>query len=207
MDVHDNPSAAALGVFAETAAGSVCGAPGVALDAALRRSRRSATANSSRRCCTPSSRSDPSWPPTLLWLACYAGDRGDAERGLGLLRRAGAPDGDLVQLFERFRPAARVGLAATSAAGAGRAASTRWATSTASSCRSNGGLCGYISRPPPICTTDRSGPVRRRRAGQGAVRDDVDALAEAFGDRLVCDAVLFDGGAFASRCRGASGTS
>lgn len=56
MDVHDNPSAAALGVFAETAAGSACGAPGVALDAALRRSRRSATANSSRRCCTPSSR-------------------------------------------------------------------------------------------------------------------------------------------------------
>src|SRR4029453_15454980 len=49
---------------------------------------------------------DPSWPLTLTSLARYASDRGDAERGLALLRRAGTPrDDDRVQLLERFRPA------------------------------------------------------------------------------------------------------
>src|SRR6185295_10885507 len=33
---------------------------------------------------------DSSWPLTLMWLARYASDRGDAERGLSLVRRAGA---------------------------------------------------------------------------------------------------------------------
>ena len=41
-------------------------------------------------------------------LARYASDRGDAERGLALLRRAGLPpDHELVQLLEHFQPAPR----------------------------------------------------------------------------------------------------
>jgi tetratricopeptide (TPR) repeat protein len=50
---------------------------------------------------------DPSWPLTLMELARYASDRGDAERGLSLLRRAGAPpDHQLVRAarFLRCRP-------------------------------------------------------------------------------------------------------
>jgi hypothetical protein len=44
-------------------------------------------------------------------LARYASDRGDAQRGLLLLRRAGAPrEDELVQLLENFQPAPRPGL-------------------------------------------------------------------------------------------------
>jgi tetratricopeptide (TPR) repeat protein len=47
---------------------------------------------------------DPQWSPTLIDLARYASDRGDAARGLALLRRAGAPcDHVLVELLERFQ--------------------------------------------------------------------------------------------------------
>jgi hypothetical protein len=54
---------------------------------------------------------DSSWPLTLMSLARYASDRGDAERGLSLLRRAGATaEHELVVLLERFQPAPRPGL-------------------------------------------------------------------------------------------------
>lgn len=51
---------------------------------------------------------DPEWAPALFDLARYASDRGDAERGLSLLRRAGARrDDNLFELLEHFRPRAR----------------------------------------------------------------------------------------------------
>ncbi len=54
---------------------------------------------------------DPSWPLTLMSLARYASDRGDAERAMALLRRAGAPrEHELVQLLEHFQPAPRAGM-------------------------------------------------------------------------------------------------
>ena len=47
---------------------------------------------------------DPDWPLPLIDLARIASDRGDVERGLALLRRAGAgPDHPLVQLLEAHR--------------------------------------------------------------------------------------------------------
>ena len=47
---------------------------------------------------------DPDWPLPLIDLARIASDRGDVERGLGLLRRAGAgPDHPLVVLLEAHR--------------------------------------------------------------------------------------------------------
>ncbi|MHB1166219.1 MAG: SEC-C metal-binding domain-containing protein [Candidatus Nanopelagicales bacterium] len=53
---------------------------------------------------------DPSWPPALLDLARVASDRGDAEHGLSLLRRAGAGSDDgLVLLLERHRVPAPTG--------------------------------------------------------------------------------------------------
>lgn len=54
---------------------------------------------------------DPDWPLPLRELARIASDRGDAERGLALLRRAGAePDHPLVELLERYRPEPRTDL-------------------------------------------------------------------------------------------------
>ena len=51
---------------------------------------------------------DPDWPLTLIDLARFASDRGDVERGLGLLRRAGVgPDHPLVDLLEAHRAAPR----------------------------------------------------------------------------------------------------
>jgi len=47
---------------------------------------------------------DPDWPLPLIDLARIASDRGDVERGLGLLRRAGVgPDYPLVALLEAHR--------------------------------------------------------------------------------------------------------
>jgi hypothetical protein len=47
---------------------------------------------------------DPDWPLPLLDLARNANDRGDVERGLGLLRRAGAgPGHPLVELLQAHR--------------------------------------------------------------------------------------------------------
>ncbi len=47
---------------------------------------------------------DPQWSPALVDLARYASDRGDAARGLALLRRAGTPDDhELVELLEHFQ--------------------------------------------------------------------------------------------------------
>ncbi len=54
---------------------------------------------------------DIGWPLTLLDLARFASDRGDAERGLALLRRAGAvPEHPLIGLLEAVRPQARTDL-------------------------------------------------------------------------------------------------
>lgn len=51
---------------------------------------------------------DPAWPLPLLDLARFASDRGDAARGLSLLRRAGAlPDHPLITLLERYQPEPR----------------------------------------------------------------------------------------------------
>ncbi|MGH3778417.1 MAG: SEC-C domain-containing protein [Pseudonocardiaceae bacterium] len=51
---------------------------------------------------------DPQWSPALVDLARYASDRGDAARGLALLRRAGIPpDHVLVEVLEHFQAVPR----------------------------------------------------------------------------------------------------
>ncbi|WP_040539108.1 SEC-C metal-binding domain-containing protein [Mycolicibacterium tusciae] len=51
---------------------------------------------------------DPDWPLPLLDLARFASDRGDVERGVSLLHRAGvAPDDELLVLLEQHRPGPR----------------------------------------------------------------------------------------------------
>src|SRR5664279_4009041 len=142
---------------------------------------------------------DPSWPLTLMSLARYASDRGDAERGLALLRRAGAPrEHELVQLLEHFRPAPRPGLGRNHPCwcGSGRkykvchlhreqlplAERAAWLYQKAGVDLFNGAF----------------GPLLVETAQARARYWDLsDALARAIHDGLACDAVLFEGGAFA----------
>ncbi len=143
---------------------------------------------------------DPDWPLPLFDLARIASDRGDVERGLALLRRAGAgPDHPLVELLEQHRAEPRRDLG-----------------------RNQPCWCGS-GRKYKKCHLGREQlPLAERvgwlymKAGQHAqltgwndlvaeagyercryAVDDPDALAAALDDPLVLDAVLFEGGAFA----------
>jgi SEC-C motif len=143
---------------------------------------------------------DPDWPLPLFDLARIASDRGDVERGLALLRRAGAgPDHPLVELLERYRAEPRRDLG-----------------------RNQPCWCGS-GRKYKKCHLGREQlPLAERvdwlymKAGQHALLtgwndllaeagyercrygvDDPDALAAALDDPLVLDAVLFEGGVFA----------
>ncbi len=141
---------------------------------------------------------DGEWRPALFDLADIASDRGDAERGLSLLRRAGAPSDDgLVVLLERFRPTDRKGLGRNEPCWCGsgrkykachRGRETRpleerafWLYQKAA---------GYLG----------SGPWRAGLLDLAEIRswhwEQTDAVYAALEDPLVCDAMLFEGGAF-----------
>ncbi len=141
---------------------------------------------------------DPSWPPTLLSLARYAGDRGDAERGLSLLRRAGAPpDDDMVVLFESFRstPRPKLGRNHPCWCGSGRKYTV---------CHLNREQLPLEQRaawlyqkasydlPDGPFTPDLLDAARERTR----YFDAPDALEWAFDEGLAADVVLFEGGAF-----------
>jgi hypothetical protein len=103
---------------------------------------------------------DATWTPALFELARYASGRGYAQRGLSLLRRAGAPaDDELVVLLQRFCRSSGRTSAATRHVGAARDASTRCATAAGSSCRWRNGPRGCIR-----------GRARTWRTGRGAAR-------------------------------------
>jgi tetratricopeptide (TPR) repeat protein len=144
---------------------------------------------------------DPDWPLPLLDLARIASDRGDAERGLELLRRAGAePEHPLMELLTRYRtePRRDIGRNEPCWCGSGRkykkchlghevlplADRAAWLYSKAfqhmlvSDCDDQLLEVGY---------------ERCRYADD----DDPDVLVAALGDPLVIDAMLFEGGAFA----------
>jgi len=142
---------------------------------------------------------DPDWPLPLFDLARIASDRGDVERGLALLRRAGAgPDDPLVELLEQHRAGPRrdIGRNELCWCGSGRKYKK----------------CHLGREQLPLA--ERVGWLYMK-AGQHALLsgwddllaeaayercryavDDPDALAAAMDDPLVLDAVLFEGGAF-----------
>lgn len=200
MDVNDDQSAAALGVFAETAEPL---APRAARPALrwLRAKALEALGDCEEAEATlhAAESLDPSWPPALLSLARYAGDRGDAERGLALLRRAGAPDDDeLVQLFDRFRPAPRAGLGRNERCWCGSGRKYK-------ACHLNREQlpleqrAAWLYQKAAIDLIDGAFGSLFIDAAQVRARygDSSEALVAAFGDPLVCDAVLFEGEAFA----------
>lgn len=142
---------------------------------------------------------NPDWPLPLFDLARIASDRGDVERGLTLLRRAGAePDYPLVELLEMYRaePRRDVGRNDLCWCGSGRKYKkchlgreqlplddrARWLYAKAIQHALVSGWNDLL-----IEVADE----RSRHAG-----DDPDALNTALGDPLVIDAVLFEGGAF-----------
>jgi hypothetical protein len=143
---------------------------------------------------------DPDWPLPLIDLARIASDRGDVERGLGLLRRAGAgPDHPMVELLQAHRAEPRRDLGRNDPCwcGSGRkykkchlgheqlalAERVNWLYSKAIQYLQVAGWQDLLAEV---------GYERYRHT-----HDVADALTAGMGDPLVIDAVLFEGGAFA----------
>lgn len=141
---------------------------------------------------------DTEWPSVLLDLARFASDRGDAERGLALLRRAGAPPDDpLAQVLAQYRSAPRTDVGRNDACwcGSGRKYKkchlgheemslderARWLYIKASQ---------QVLAMPWSELTDE---VAEERAAHAMSEEEAEAL---WSDPLVIDAVLFEGGAF-----------
>jgi tetratricopeptide (TPR) repeat protein len=142
---------------------------------------------------------DPAWPLPLFDLARYASDRSDAERGLALLRRAGAsPDDELVELLERFRPPAHPELGRNQPCWCGSGRKYK-------QCHQHREQLSLPERAPwlyhkaQIYLSD--GPWRTYIIEVATARseywDAPGAVYVALKDPLVLDAILFEGGGLA----------
>lgn len=144
---------------------------------------------------------DPHWPLPLFDLARLASDRGDAEAGLELLRRAGAgSEHPLVHLLEQHRAAPRndVGRNEPCWCGSGR---------KYKKCHLGGEQLSLAERVGWLYAKAhqqlRGGEWGELLAAVGYERvrhleDELDdLLTEARADPLAIDTVLFEGGAFA----------
>ena len=193
--------AAALGVFAEVLEPKVpraarvafCWLRAVALE-------RIGDIEAAERELLAAESMDTDWPPPLFDLARIASDRGDVERGLALLHRAGAgPDYPLVELLEQHRAEPRRDLGRNQLCWCGSGRKYK--------------KCHLGREELPLA--ERVGWLYMK-AGQHALlsgwndllaeagyercryaENDPDALTAALDDPLVVDAVLFEGGAFA----------
>ena len=140
---------------------------------------------------------DPAFEPVLFDLARYASDRGDAERGLSLLRRAGAQDDDpLVVMLEAHRVPERADMSRNSPCwcGSGRkykachrgkeqqplAERATWLYAKARM---------YLEEGPWRSLVLDLARTRVRPRGEGH-------LLDALTDPLVIDAALAEGGGF-----------
>lgn len=139
------------------------------------------------------------WPLTLMSLARYASDRGDAEGGLGLLRRAGAAaDHELVVVLERFRPVPRTDIGRNDRCWCGSERKYK-------ACHLNNELLPLEQRAVWLyhkaggnLLEGEFGPLLFEAAqARSAEWDTPDALGRALQDELAIDVVLFEGGAFA----------
>ena len=143
---------------------------------------------------------DPDWPLPLIDLARIASDRGDVERGLGLLRRAGVgPDHPLVLLLEahRVEPRRDLGRNEPCWCGSGRkykkchlgreqlalAERVNWLYEKAAQYAHAAGWRELLAE------------VSYERYRH--THDIAEALDAGMADPLVMDVVLFEGGAFA----------
>lgn len=141
---------------------------------------------------------DPNAPLPLYELARYASDRGDAERGLSLLRRAGAPaDDEPVELLESLRPVERRDIGRNSPCWCGSGRKYK--------------VCHMRHETLPLAERAawlyqkagahlQEGPWRTEVIDLAEIRaqywTEVDALLRGLTDPLVCDVLMFEGGAF-----------
>lgn len=142
---------------------------------------------------------DPRWSPALVDLARYASDRGDAARGLALLRRVEAPsDHPLVGLLERFvaEPRSDVGRNDPCWCGSGRKYKKCHLHREQLSLDER---AGWLYQKAGMFLAN--GPWRAEVAEVAQERAEYTespyGLLRALEDPLVTDTVLFEGGAFA----------
>ncbi|HYO04029.1 MAG TPA: SEC-C domain-containing protein [Mycobacterium sp.] len=188
--------AAALGLFAETLEPKVPRAARVACRwlraVAL---ERTGSVEEAEQALLAAESMDTDWAPALFDLARFAADRGDAERGLSLLRRAGAgPDDPMVRLLEQHRATPRTDLGRNDACWCGSGRKYK--------------KCHLGREQLPL--SERVGWLYTKAAQHVVVNGWTDLLAEvelerlryvddddeADADPLPLDAVLFEGGAF-----------
>lgn len=192
--------AAALGLFAETLEPKV---PRVAR-VAFRWLRaialeRSGCVEEAEQQLLAAETMDSDWAPALFDLARFAADRGDVERGLSLLRRAGAPPDDpMVALLERHRTKQRLDLGRNDVCWCGSGRKYK--------------KCHLGHEKQPLA--ERADWLYTKAAQHTLLSGWDDLLAEVglerslyatdddmgvagMTDPLVVDAVLFEGGAFA----------
>lgn len=142
---------------------------------------------------------DPNWPPTLFALARYASDRGDATRGLALLRRAGAPtDHELVELLQHFESVPRADLGRNERCWCGSGRKYKQCHMHRES-QPLPERAAWLYQKAGMFLLD--GPYRDTMIEVAVVRarfsDTPDALLQALIDPLVTDLVLFEGGVLA----------
>jgi SEC-C motif len=142
---------------------------------------------------------DPDWPLPLLDLARIASDRGDAERGLALLRRAGAgPDHPLVQLLTRHRtePRSDLGRNHLCWCGSGRKYKKCHLGHEQLPLAERAGWLYAKAVQHVLLNAEADLLTEVAFERTRYAEDDSDALDEALEDPLVLDAVLFEDGAF-----------
>lgn len=142
---------------------------------------------------------DPQWSPAMIDLARIASDRGDAERGLSLLRRAGVePDHPLATLLQRYRvvPRRDVGRNEPCWCGSGRKYKKCHLGNEQLPLDERAGwlyakACEYVAHTGWDEALLGVAYERSRHA-----EDTHEGLLTAVSDPLVTDALLFEGGAF-----------
>lgn len=142
---------------------------------------------------------DPQWSPVLVELARYASDRGDAARGLSLLRRAElSHDHELIEVLEHFQAKPRPGLGRNQPCWCGSGRKYK-ACHLRNEQRPLDERTSWLYQKAVMFVLD--GPWRAVLMEAAQVRaeyaEDADALLRALTDPLIIDSVLFEAGAFA----------
>lgn len=141
---------------------------------------------------------DTDWPLPLFELARFASDRGDVERGLALLRRAGAaPDHPLLGLLGRYRAEPRTDLGRNDPCwcGSGRKYKKCHLGNEQLPLAERAAWL-YAKATQHVELSDWNELLIEVAFERSRYDDEPGALTDALADPLVMDAVLFEGGAF-----------
>ena len=141
---------------------------------------------------------DSGYPLALYSLAQIASERGNAERGLALLRRAAAPaDDGLLELLQAFRPVERTDIGRNQQCWCGSGRKYK-ACHLHNEHRPLEDRASWLYQKAAAYLQD--GPWRLHALALAEIRaadqSSPNALWEALNDGLVVDALLFEGGAF-----------